>query len=196
MRFSRQFLYNMWPIQLVFLLFIECRIFLFSLTPCNILHGDKIGLTDTIHPSLAPHLRTFQVFLIYINTTQSSTPSAAKMCRQWLNDLYKEAKLIDLTRVWQFVLQNLLRQSRVLENTIWSTGLTNEAMRKFCVYPTQCVHDMSLSTCSGHFSKLNQLVNLLGAFCEVWTGLLRKLLKTCTAHRPSHFLINSGRLWL
>ena len=35
MWFIRQFLRKMWPIQLLFLLFIVCRIFLFSLTLCN-----------------------------------------------------------------------------------------------------------------------------------------------------------------
>ena len=34
----RQFLFKMHPIQLAFLLFIACRIFLSSMTPCNILH--------------------------------------------------------------------------------------------------------------------------------------------------------------
>ena len=33
--FRRQFLHKMWPIQLGFLLFIVCKIFLFSLTLCN-----------------------------------------------------------------------------------------------------------------------------------------------------------------
>ena len=33
--FRRQFLCKMWPVQLAFLVFVVCRMFLSSLTPCN-----------------------------------------------------------------------------------------------------------------------------------------------------------------
>ena len=63
----RQFLRKMWPIQFAFRLLISPRIFLCSLTLCNthffIFH--MIGTTDILHPSPAPHFKTFHVFLIY-----------------------------------------------------------------------------------------------------------------------------------
>ena len=58
--FSRQFLQRMWPIQLVFLLVIVYRTFLSTL----ILRSTSFP-TDLLLPSLAPHFKTFQVFLVY-----------------------------------------------------------------------------------------------------------------------------------
>ena len=54
---GRYFLRKMWPIQLAFLPFIFCRIFLSSLTLCN---------TGLLHLSPKPRLETFQVYLFYI----------------------------------------------------------------------------------------------------------------------------------
>jgi hypothetical protein len=45
--FIRQFPREMWPIQLAFLLFILCKIFLLSMTLCSTSH--TIGLTDILH---------------------------------------------------------------------------------------------------------------------------------------------------
>jgi len=49
----------MWPTQLAFLRVTLCRMFLFSLTQHFISH--TIGPNDLLHPSPAPHLKTFQV---------------------------------------------------------------------------------------------------------------------------------------
>ena len=66
-RCRRQFLRRVWPIQLAFRFLISCRIFLCSLTLSNTSFiSHMIGLTYLFHPSPAPHLKTFQVFLIYI----------------------------------------------------------------------------------------------------------------------------------
>ena len=60
--FRRQFLRKMWPIQLAFLLCIAvCTIFLFlSLCDSSSLLN-KIGSTDHLHPSPAPHFKTYQI---------------------------------------------------------------------------------------------------------------------------------------
>ena len=63
--FRRQFLRKMWPIQLAVLLFIVCRIFLSSLTLRNIFFTFHTIRPNDLHPSLAAHFKTSQVFLIY-----------------------------------------------------------------------------------------------------------------------------------
>jgi hypothetical protein len=61
--FVRQFLCKMWPIQLAFLLFILCRIFLSSSTQCNILFLTRsFQVIFSILPSA-----TFQVFSDYFS---------------------------------------------------------------------------------------------------------------------------------
>ena len=63
--FRRQILHKMWPIQLALHFLISCRIFLCSLTLSkHFFISNMIGPTDLLHPSPAPHLKTFQVFLI------------------------------------------------------------------------------------------------------------------------------------
>jgi hypothetical protein len=65
----RQFLRKMWPIQLAFRLLISCTIFLCSLTVSNtfsfLTWSVQLIFFFLLHPSPAPHFRTFQVFLIY-----------------------------------------------------------------------------------------------------------------------------------
>jgi hypothetical protein len=64
--FRRQFQCKMRPIQLAFLLFIVCGIFLSSFTlykACFFSH--VIGRTDLLHPSPAPRFKMFQVFLMH-----------------------------------------------------------------------------------------------------------------------------------
>ena len=61
--FRRQFLHKIWPIQLAICFLISCRILLCSLTLSNFI-SHIIGPTDLLHPSPAPHCKTFQVFLI------------------------------------------------------------------------------------------------------------------------------------
>jgi len=58
--FRTQFLHTMWPIYLAFLCFTVCRIFLSPSTLCNICSFFyAIGPTDLLHPSPAPHFKTF-----------------------------------------------------------------------------------------------------------------------------------------
>jgi len=62
----RQFLRKMWPIQFVFRLLFLCSLFLCSLTLSNTSSfSHMIGPTDLLHPSPAPHFKTFQIFLTY-----------------------------------------------------------------------------------------------------------------------------------
>jgi hypothetical protein len=80
--YRRQFTRTMWPIQLPFLLCIRCGVFLTSLT----LYSSSF-LTRSVHylfhPSPTPHVKTFQVFLIYFlkcpsfSPTQSYVPNVA-----------------------------------------------------------------------------------------------------------------------
>jgi len=58
--FRRQFIYKMWPIQLVFI-FIVYKIFLSTLTHSHFSHD----LSNFLHPSAAQHFKTFQLLLIY-----------------------------------------------------------------------------------------------------------------------------------
>jgi len=60
--FRRQFLPKMWPIKLSFLFFTVCKIFLFSLTLCNI-YSHNIDTSDFLHTSTPPHFKTFQIFM-------------------------------------------------------------------------------------------------------------------------------------
>jgi hypothetical protein len=65
MRFRRQFLLKVWPVQLTFLLPILRRMFLYSLTLCRrfcIFH--MIGSNGILHAYPAPHFKHFKVFLI------------------------------------------------------------------------------------------------------------------------------------
>jgi hypothetical protein len=55
----------MWPIQFAFRLRISCRIFFCSLTLNNASSFLTWSAPDLLHPSPAPHFKTFQVFLIY-----------------------------------------------------------------------------------------------------------------------------------
>jgi hypothetical protein len=62
--FRRQFLCKMWPIRLTFLLYIQCNMFLWSLSLCKcdlIFH--TISPTD-LHPSPVQHFTTYK-FPIY-----------------------------------------------------------------------------------------------------------------------------------
>ena len=78
--FRRQFLRKMRPIHLAFRFLISCRIFLCSLT---LFISHMVGPTDLLHPSPAPHFKTFQVFLIRcpklpsFRTIQSHAPNVA-----------------------------------------------------------------------------------------------------------------------
>ena len=59
-------------IQLAVLVFIVCRIFLFSLTLCNTSSFPyTIGPPDLLQPSPATHFKTFQVFLLYFQNCPS-----------------------------------------------------------------------------------------------------------------------------
>jgi len=72
-RCRRQFLRKVWPIQLAFCLLISCRIFLCSLTLSNtssFLTWSVQLIFSILH---APHLKTFQVFLIYCPKRPSLT---------------------------------------------------------------------------------------------------------------------------
>ena len=60
--FRRHFLRMIVPIQLAYLLFIVCRIFIFSV---RYFWFHTFSPTDLHHPSPAPYLETFKVFLIY-----------------------------------------------------------------------------------------------------------------------------------
>jgi hypothetical protein len=73
----------MWPIQSAFVHFILRRMFPSPLTLCNTFSiSHTIGLT-VLHPSPAPHFKTFRVFLIYFpkcpsfSTIQSYAPNIA-----------------------------------------------------------------------------------------------------------------------
>jgi len=63
----RQFLCKVCPIQLNLLPFIVCGLFLSSLILCSmyVFIFNTTGPADILHPSLAPHFQTVQVFLIY-----------------------------------------------------------------------------------------------------------------------------------
>ena len=67
--FRRQFLRKMWPIQLAFRFLISCRIFLCSLTLSStssfLTWSVQLIFSILLHPSPAPHFKTFQVFLIW-----------------------------------------------------------------------------------------------------------------------------------
>ena len=76
--FRRQFLRKMWRIQLAFLLFILCKIFLSSLTPHNNSISHTIGPTD-LHPSPA---NTFQNF-IYISDLLSEASNFEHHIKFW-----------------------------------------------------------------------------------------------------------------
>jgi hypothetical protein len=52
MCFSRQFLRKMRPIQLAFLIFVECKMFLFPVTPCNTSHFSH-DRSNSSSPSLS-----------------------------------------------------------------------------------------------------------------------------------------------
>jgi len=74
--FRMQFLCMMWPLQIASLLFIVCRTFLSSLTPCNtLLFFHMISPTALVHPSPAPHFKTFELLSLhcthkYFSSTQ------------------------------------------------------------------------------------------------------------------------------
>ena len=82
--FRRQFLHKMWPIQLAFLPFTVCMIFLSSMILCNT-SSFLIRSVQLIFPILLQQhtSKTFQVFLIYFPscpsfiTTQSYAPNVA-----------------------------------------------------------------------------------------------------------------------
>jgi hypothetical protein len=72
--FRMQFLCMMWPIQIASLLFIVCRIFLSSLTPCNTLSFfHMISPTALVHPSPAPHFKTFELLSLHCTHKYSSS---------------------------------------------------------------------------------------------------------------------------
>jgi hypothetical protein len=86
--FQKQFLHNMWPIQLAFLNFIVCRMVLSSLTLCN--RPTSFFLTWSAQLILSillqHHLhKTSKVYLIYLpkcpnfSTIQSYFPNAANL---------------------------------------------------------------------------------------------------------------------
>ena len=63
MCFRRQFLHNIRPIQLAFLHFTVCRIFLSSYdSMSHFFISHTIGPTDILHFSPAPHFKTIQIF--------------------------------------------------------------------------------------------------------------------------------------
>ena len=72
--FRMQFLCMMWPIQIAFLCFIVCRIFLSSLTPCNTLSFfHMISPAALVHPSPALHFETFEVLSLHCTDKHFST---------------------------------------------------------------------------------------------------------------------------
>jgi len=73
--YRRQFLCKVCPIQLHFLLFIVCGIFIFSLILCSmyVFIFNTTGPADILHLSPAPHFKAVQVFLIYFPKCPSFT---------------------------------------------------------------------------------------------------------------------------
>jgi hypothetical protein len=83
--FRRQFLRKMWPINLAFLHFIVCRMFLFSLTPCNACSFCTQSV-ELIFSILQHHISKFKgisvhfpKFLIF-SALQSFAPNVAFHC--------------------------------------------------------------------------------------------------------------------
>ena len=80
--FRRQYVCKIWPIQLAFLLFVLCRIFLSSLPPYFFIFH-TVGLTGLLHHFPAPHFKIFQVLLINFpkcpsfSTIRSYTPNVS-----------------------------------------------------------------------------------------------------------------------
>ena len=113
--FGRQFQHKTWPIQLTFLLFIICPIFLYSLTLQFFFISHMMGPTDLFHPSPAPHFRTLQVFIIYLNKV-SKFQHCTKLCSKCSTALVPSLKFksnLLVTRV--FFLLNVALAMAILD---------------------------------------------------------------------------------
>ena len=77
--FKRHSLHKMWPVHLVFLCFIECRMSLFSFTFCKNLILCTVFATDFHISFPATHFQNFKLFLIYF----SKCPSFKSYCSQF-----------------------------------------------------------------------------------------------------------------
>jgi len=97
----RQFLCQMWPIKLAFLLFIMCRLFTYSLAFCNTsFFAWSILMILSILPSQHHISKISLVFLVYIpkcpsfKPIQSSAPNVAlqQFCPQYIRKKMSSAE--------------------------------------------------------------------------------------------------------
>jgi hypothetical protein len=104
MRFRRQFLRKIWPIQLAFPTFNVCEIFLSSVTQCSsyFLISHKI-FPAYPHFSPAPHSKLFIFCLCTFRNVQISAPYNAMLQVQHLTCFFYTIKSnLLIKRVWVF----------------------------------------------------------------------------------------------
>ena len=74
-----QFLRNIWPIHVTFLCLTVAVLFFLPEFCKILLYFIMIGPPDLLHPSPAPHFKTFELFLIISRSTQFLAPHKAML---------------------------------------------------------------------------------------------------------------------
>jgi len=127
MYFIRQFLHKICQIQLSFLIFIACKMFLSSCLEAILFISHTISSNDILHPS-PPHFQTFKIFLIYFGSVQFSEPYKAMLQMQHSASSHrKNNSKMDFTEVrpalWaEFASLRIGDRCYVLEHTLMNLG--------------------------------------------------------------------------